>query len=63
MSVICLSDWYTLEGWHPHLEHLTPEDPDGLNPHTSMIRGFLWVSECYDLVGDKERNLCAWSAL
>jgi hypothetical protein len=57
-----LTERYTLEERRLYLARLSPtEEPAVLDPYTSMIRGLLWVSECYNLVGDVEQSPSAWS--
>jgi len=52
--VLRLSDRYTLAERRIHLQSQVQEESVGLDSYTAMIRGFLWISECYDLRG-------AWS--
>jgi hypothetical protein len=57
-----LSERYTIEERRLYHARMSPlEEPVVPDSYTAMIRGLLWVSECYNMVGDKERSPCAWS--
>jgi hypothetical protein len=57
--VLRLSDRYTLAERRIHLQSQVQEESVGLDSYTAMIRGFLWISECYDLRGGVERFPCS----
>jgi hypothetical protein len=57
-----LSERYTLvERRLYHARMTPPEEPEVSDSYTAMIRGLIWVSECYNMVGDEERSPSAWS--
>eukprot|EP00978_Attheya_sp_CCMP212_P030434 scaffold111947_cov56-Attheya_sp.AAC.3 len=57
-----LSEQYILEERRLYHTHMSPpEEPEVPDSYTAMIRGLLWVSECYNMVGDEERSPSAWS--
>eukprot|EP00978_Attheya_sp_CCMP212_P022205 scaffold65954_cov50-Attheya_sp.AAC.1 len=52
-----LSERYTIEERRLYHARMTPpEEPEVPDSYTAMIRGILWVSECYNMVGDEERS-------